>query len=279
MHAKRTDASRWGASSRSASGRLTASAALLALSIWILGLELKPASAAVAGGLSEIPPELLQRARDMSPDQQRRLAEQYGVDLDSLLGADGGRTLDDVGRPGERINPASSYRDPRFTEEVARDESKENDESKTEQEADSIKVRSLEPSERYGVDFFTAAVSSFEPVDNAPVPADYRLGPGDSLNLLMIGKDNEEFEAVVDRDGSITFPQLGRIPLAGMTFEEASTLVGARVAAQLIGVDVLVGMGRLRAINVTLAGEVRVPGSRSMSSLARVTHALFAAGV
>ena len=270
MHEERIGLPRLGSLSRGASRRVGARRALLLLWVSVFSLSVNEAGAAVASSLAGIPPGLLQQVRNMSPEQQRRLAAQYGVDLNSLVGASGGSALDEVGRRGEPISPATPDRDQRSDKPTPRELAAE--------KAASIKVRSLEPSERYGIGFFTSAVSSFEPVDNAPVPPDYRLGPGDSLNLLTIGTDNVEFEAVVDRDGSITFPQLGRIPLAGMAFEEASALIGARVAAQLIGVDVLVGMGRLRAINVTLAGEVRVPGSRSISSLARVTHALFAAG-
>jgi len=233
--------------------------------------------AASTTSIGSIPPQLIQRVRDMSPEQQRRLAEQYGVDVDSLIGASSSRSLEELGRPGERLSPARPYVQRRDDDLLRFEGTKDEEEDTEEDEADSIKVRSLEPSERYGIGFFDSDVSSFEPVDNVPVPVDYRLGPGDSLNLLTIGNDNEEFEAIVDRDGTISFPRLGRLPVAGMTFGEASALIRARVAAQLIGVEVMVGVGRLRSINVILAGEVRVPGSRSMSALARVSHALFAA--
>ena len=119
MHVERIGVSRLGSSSRRASRRVGVRLALLLLSVSVLSLDINEAGAAVASALGGIPPELLQRVRNMSPEQQRRLAAQYGVDLDSLLGVSGGPALDEVGRPGEPISPASPYRDQRFDEEFA----------------------------------------------------------------------------------------------------------------------------------------------------------------
>ena len=47
---------------------------------------------------------------------------------------------------------------------------------------------------------------------------------------------------------------------------------------QLIGVEAVITLGRLRAIGVFMAGEVRVPGAYSVSALTTVTQALFQAG-
>ena len=60
--------------------------------------------------------------------------------------------------------------------------------------------------------------------------------------------------------------KLGAITLSGLSFEDARDLVKTRVAQQLIGVDVVVTMGRLRAISIFMAGEVSVPGAYSVSA-------------
>ena len=57
-----------------------------------------------------------------------------------------------------------------------------------EEAAAALVIEPLDPAERFGLGFFAAEVSTFAPVDNAPVPQDYRLGPGDELNLLMLGQ-------------------------------------------------------------------------------------------
>ena len=64
---------------------------------------------------------------------------------------------------------------------------------------------------------------------------------------------------------------------AGLTFDDATALIQARVSNRMIGVETIVAMGRLRAIGIFTAGEVRVPGSYSVSALSTVTKALFVA--
>ena len=121
-------------------------------------------------------------------------------------------------------------------------------------------------------------MSTFAPTDNAPVPDSYRLGVGDELVVQLYGKENEQLVLEVGRTGEVSFPKLGAITLSGLSFEDARDLVKTRVAQQLIGVDVVVTMGRLRAISIFMAGEVSVPGAYSVSAMTTVTQALFQAG-
>ena len=80
------------------------------------------------------------------------------------------------------------------------------------------------------------------------------------------------------RGGYISFPKLGSIIVSGLTFEDARDLIEMRVSQQLIGVEPVISMGRLRAINVFMAGEISVPGAYSVSALTTITQALFQAG-
>ena len=131
---------------------------------------------------------------------------------------------------------------------------------------------------RYGRTLFSRDVSTFAPTDDAPVPESYRLGVGDEIVVQLFGKENDQLSLQIGRSGDISFPKLGSIALSGLTFEDARDLIKTRVEQQLIGVDAVVSMGRLRAINVFMAGEVSVPGAYSVSALTTVTQALFQAG-
>ena len=71
---------------------------------------------------------------------------------------------------------------------------------------------------------------------------------------------------------------MGAITVSGLTFEDSRALIDTRIEQQLIGVEAVVTLGRLRAIGVFMAGEVRVPGAYSVSALTTVTQALFQAG-
>ena len=60
-------------------------------------------------------------------------------------------------------------------------------------------VDALEP---FGYDLFDAKDGSgFDPVTSGPVPADYVLGPGDTVRIQLYGNVDGIFESEVTRDG------------------------------------------------------------------------------
>ena len=87
-------------------------------------------------------------------------------------------------------------------------------------------------------------------MDNIPVPESYLLGPGDTLNIMLYGKEQSQEVFKVDREGAIYLPNLGAISASGLSFPEAKRLIEQRVSRQMIGTEVLVSMGALRSINV-----------------------------
>ena len=133
----------------------------------------------------------------------------------------------------------------------------------------------LEP---FGYDLFAEGSESFTPLEDAPVPADYIVGPGDELRVQLFGSTNRSLRLEVGRDGQVDFPQIGPIAVAGMSFDAAKKNIESRVADQMIGVRSNVEMGETRTIQVFLLGEVPWPGSYTVSGLSTVTHALFAGG-
>ena len=136
-------------------------------------------------------------------------------------------------------------------------------------------VAGLKP---FGYDLFNDAPTTFAPVTDVPVPADYIVGAGDQLNVQLYGSQNRSFKLVVSRDGRINFPELGPIDVGGLTFNRLSQMLEARVARQMIGVHASVSMGDTRAIRVFVLGEANHPGSYTISGLSSLTAALFAAG-
>jgi protein involved in polysaccharide export with SLBB domain len=140
---------------------------------------------------------------------------------------------------------------------------------------DKLGAKGLKP---FGYDLFDNAPSSFSPVTNVPVPADYVVGPGDELNVQLFGNQNITRRLPVSRDGSISFPELGPINVGGLTFSAARRAVETRVTQQMIGVQVSVTMGETRTIRVLVMGVAKQFGSYTVSGLATMTTALFASG-
>jgi polysaccharide export outer membrane protein len=130
----------------------------------------------------------------------------------------------------------------------------------------------------FGYDLFDRQISTFAPATNVPVPADYVVGPGDELDVQLYGSRNFTFKLVVGRDGRVSFPELGPISVAGQTFESARSLLESRVARQMNGVRANVSMSDTRTIRVFVLGDVKLPGSYTVSGLATMSSALFAAG-
>lgn len=131
---------------------------------------------------------------------------------------------------------------------------------------------------RFGYDLFDEAPSTFSPVTDVPVPADYVVGPGDELNVQLFGSQNRNLRLLVSREGTVSLPELGPISVAGQTFGSAKASIESRVAQQIIGVHANVSMGDIRSIRIFVLGEAKRPGSYTVSGLATMTTALFASG-
>jgi polysaccharide biosynthesis/export protein len=130
----------------------------------------------------------------------------------------------------------------------------------------------------FGYDLFDHPVSTFAPATNVPVPTEYRVGPGDELEVQLFGNRNDNLTLIVGRDGRVSFPELGPISVGGMTFESVRSAIEARVARQMVGVQASVTMGETRTIRVFVLGDATYPGSYTISGLGTISSALFAAG-
>jgi polysaccharide biosynthesis/export protein len=136
-------------------------------------------------------------------------------------------------------------------------------------------VANLKP---FGYDLFKDRLSTFAPINDVPVPSDYIVGPGDQLTVQLFGSQNRNLRLTVTRDGNINFPELGPIRVAGRTFASVAADIEARVPKQMIGVRASVSVGDTRAVRVFVMGDANRPGSYTVSGLATITSAIYAAG-
>ena len=130
----------------------------------------------------------------------------------------------------------------------------------------------------FGYELFDNSLLSLMPMLDTPVPGDYLMGPGDVLQVQLFGSQNQTMTLVVGRDGHLSFPQLGPIEVGGQRYSAVKSDIESRVARQMIGVRANVTMGETRTINIFVLGSAKYPGSYTVSGLATVTTALFAAG-
>lgn len=130
----------------------------------------------------------------------------------------------------------------------------------------------------FGYDLFAGIPSTFAPATDVPVPADYVIGPGDQLRVQFFGEVNQTYQLTVSRDGTVNFPELGPIAVAGQSFASVREDLESRVAQQMIGTTANVTVGETRSIRVFVLGEAFRPGSYTVSGLSTMTNALFASG-
>ena len=227
---------------------------------------------ASVGVLAATPsPQMMAQLQQMSPREQKALAKQYGIELPQGIG--GAQQQADpgvLGAPGEPIEVFD--RVPRYFDGLDRRSDGQFRRYPRDLEGDEDELK------RFGLSIFDREISTFSPVDDMPVPENYALGPGDSVNVLLYGKEQEELLLMVTRDGKLQFPRLGSVSVAGMTFADLKAVIEERVKRQFVGTSAVVSVGKLRSINVFLAGEVVAPGSYSVSGLSTVTQVLYAAG-
>lgn len=212
----------------------------------------------------------IEMLKSMSPEQQRALASQYGVNLDEL-GLGGGTTQPNV-QDSQEQNTRPTLQDiSMFNRTGAQtDEGEATAKDNTKQYKTELR--------QFGYDLFSDTPDAFTPVSDVPPPDSYVLGPGDNLVVQLYGKENSSHNLIVNREGQIQFPEIGPIYLAGLTFTEARDLLMETVSQQMIGVKASITTGSLRSIRIFVLGEALQPGSYTVSSLSTMTNALFASG-
>ena len=130
----------------------------------------------------------------------------------------------------------------------------------------------------YGENLFRSVPSTFAPLNMAPVPPDYVIGPGDELRIRLWGQVNTQANVRVDRSGDIYLPQVGPIRVAGLQFSALDAHLREAVGRVFKNFNLTVDVGQIRAIQVYVTGEARRPGVYTVSSLSTLVNALFASG-
>nr|WP_246163107.1 SLBB domain-containing protein [Oryzomonas sagensis] len=131
---------------------------------------------------------------------------------------------------------------------------------------------------QFGYDFFKNSAQLLEATDNLPVGDNYVMGPGDSLNLSLWGSINARYTLTVDRNGEIMIPRAGVVKVWGLSYEKAKEAIEKVVSRYFKNYSMNISLGKLKTIQVFVVGEVELPGSYPISSLATVVNALSAAG-
>ncbi|HHP0487333.1 TPA: SLBB domain-containing protein [Vibrio harveyi] len=199
-------------------------------------------------------PEQIQMFQNLPADQQQALASKYGISI-----------------PSGASSQPSSYQNPQVVEQrpvaSSATEAKVNDAEKDEQGL-----------KRFGLDLFAGSPTTFAPISDVPVPADYTVGAGDEIVIQLFGKENTTHRLRVNRAGVINFPSLGPVQVAGMTFSDVRDSLNQRVKEQMIGVRSDISLGEMRTMQVFVMGDAYKPGAYTVSALTTISQAIYYSG-
>lgn len=140
----------------------------------------------------------------------------------------------------------------------------------------------------FGLDYFNNPNISFTPNLNIATPENYQLGPGDELVINIWGAAENTYNVQVNREGVLRLPNVGPVFVNGTDMEAATEIVKNKLKRVYGGINapdsspykvfVNISLSQVRSIQVNIIGEIKVPGTYTISSLSTVLNGLYASG-
>ena len=250
---------------------------------------------------SQIVTKLMQRGVDISQIRRvraryEREAKQGGLEnvsgkasaTPSRLRANNGKTREDYAK---NTNPSTSTPNATHQDVTNRSNYRVSAESTDNSDKDeymaiqnemSSMYPDIEPQKKsskvFGRDIFNNKSLTFEPNMNIATPQNYRLGPGDAVIIDIYGASQKTIQDTVSPDGTVTIEGYGPVSICGLTVSQANARLRGTVGSRYSSSKIRLTVGQTKTIMVNVMGEVKAPGTYTLSAFATVFHALYMAG-
>ena len=250
---------------------------------------------------SQIVTKLMQRGVDISQIRRvraryEREAKQGGLEnvsgkasaTPSRLRANNGKTREDYAK---NTNPSTSTPNATHQDVTNRSNYRVSAESTDNSDEDeymaiqnemSSMYPDIEPQKKsskvFGRDIFNNKSLTFEPNMNIATPQNYRLGPGDAVIIDIYGASQKTIQDTVSPDGTVTIEGYGPVSISGLTVSQANARLRGTVGSRYSSSKIRLTVGQTKTIMVNVMGEVKAPGTYTLSAFATVFHALYMAG-
>ena len=250
---------------------------------------------------SQIVTKLMQRGVDISQIRRvraryEREAKQGGLEnvsgkasaTPSRLRANNGKTREDYAK---NTNPSTSTPNATHQDVTNRSNyrvSAESSDNSDEEEYTALQNEmasmypDVEPKEKstkvFGRDIFNNKSLTFEPNMNIATPQNYRLGPGDAVIIDIYGASQKTIQDTVSPDGTVTIEGYGPVSVSGLTVSQANARLRGTVGSRYSSSKIRLTVGQTKTIMVNVMGEVKAPGTYTLSAFATVFQALYMAG-
>lgn len=130
----------------------------------------------------------------------------------------------------------------------------------------------------FGHNIFNNKKLTFETDQNIATPNNYRLGAGDVVFIDVWGASQKQYSATVSPDGTIQLDGYGPMKVMGLTVAQANAALKTTLGTRYSGSNIRLTVGEMKTITVNVMGEVKVPGTYTLSAFATIFHALYQAG-
>lgn len=130
---------------------------------------------------------------------------------------------------------------------------------------------------QFGYDLFQSVQGGGGALTGA-VSDSYVVGIGDDLIVQFSGANNDSRTVRIDREGRLRAGSLPAIQAAGRSLGSIRRDLEAGARRTMLGTEVYVSLGSVRAITVFVGGEVDRPGQYNLTSLSDISAALAQAG-
>ena len=230
---------------------------------------------------SQIMTALVQRG--VNVDQVRRLRRQYDKQLKER-----GVTVSDDGTVTRQSNRTSSADDSNKPQDLntakvgtstaVTSNADENIETVENDVQAMSEINKGTGKKIFGHDIFNNRRLTFEPSMNIATPQNYVLGPGDQVVVNIYGASQRTHQLTVSPDGFITVQGFGPIQVSGLSVAAAQSKIRSSLGSRYASSEIKMTLGQTRSIMVNVMGEVKAPGTYTLSGYATVFHALYSAG-
>lgn len=131
---------------------------------------------------------------------------------------------------------------------------------------------------KFGFDFVKFFPTSVSATADLPVPNNYILSINDQIQIILTGSKKRIFDLQIGLDGSILFPDIGSIQLAGESLESAKDIIKKIVDLSFIGTSVEVSLKALSSKRINIIGAVKKPGTYIVNPYTTISNSLAYAG-
>jgi polysaccharide biosynthesis/export protein len=125
-----------------------------------------------------------------------------------------------------------------------------------------------------------ASAAAQTPAPSSPSPTDYVVGPLDVLTITSYDQADMSGKFTIEADGTFTYPLIGRFKAGGLTLRQVEQLLKKQLVddGYFRNPQITVSVEQYKSQKIFIVGEVRQPGSYTLSGDMNLIEALALAG-